>query len=141
MSPPKTARRACFYAGNSIRAIGQARDEDEGHQAGLGVPLHPATELDAVDVRHVDVGDDQVRRFGFNHAERDGAVGGSIDGVTLTGQQPLQQVSILRDVVYDKDSGRDAEFAQERRIVQPLGHKVDRCVRYWTMRMPVMKRR
>jgi hypothetical protein len=47
----------------------------------------PPGELYAVHVRHVDVGDDQVRRLGLQDAERLLAVDGGLDEVAPPGEK------------------------------------------------------
>jgi hypothetical protein len=57
---------------SSFELVGRqaaGRQDDDRHRGGPGIlPQHPG-ELESVDVRHHDVGDDEVRRFAADHVQ------------------------------------------------------------------------
>ncbi len=76
---------ADFQASHSIRCLdagsGGLQDFDELR---LRLSLEPPADIEAVDVRQIDVEEDEIRKFGGGHGECVGAVARFNDSVALS---------------------------------------------------------
>lgn len=93
-----------FEALGLVAHVGQGRDEDHRDAAGLGPGLELAANVVAVELRHHDVQQDQVRGLLPCQLQRPGAVGGKLQAVVIAQDLP-QHVQVGGLIVDQQQAG------------------------------------
>lgn len=86
------------------RPLHVAEGGHQDHRDVGGQLLQPLQELDAVQIRHPDVGDHQVGGLAGELGQGLSPVGGGMDLMTFGGEHPAQQVSAGRVVIHHEDA-------------------------------------
>ena len=88
----------------SVCASAEAGDEDHRQERGRRACAQPPAKLIAIDARHQDVGEHEVRRLRLYQAKRLGAVVRDVDFVAEDPQQPGDHFRVRALVVDDQDA-------------------------------------
>ncbi len=92
--------------GDHVRAVGFGGDQNDGHERQLRIGLEPAAHLDAVELRHHDVEQDEVGQMLRGGGERLLAVGGLQQLIALRREPRHQDVAVGLVVVDDQNARR-----------------------------------
>ena len=92
--------------GHHVLGVGLGGAQDDRHERQRGVALELLADLDAVDLRHHDVEQDQVGQQLLGGGERLLAVGGLLELVALRPEPRHQDVAVGLVVVDDQDARR-----------------------------------
>jgi hypothetical protein len=95
--------RAGVNASEPVGAAIEAREQHHGDEPGGRIFLQPATQLDAVQRRHVDVGEHEIGRLAADQRHGDFAVRCRKDLVAVGPQRFRQRFEQRRHVVGDDD--------------------------------------
>ena len=97
---------AGFEPGDDVLGVGLGRAQDDRRERHRRIVLDPLADLDAVDLRHHDVEQDQVGQMLLGGGERLFAVGGLLEVVAVRAEPREQDVAVGLVVVDDQDTRR-----------------------------------
>ncbi len=132
----------CLVVGEPLAEdMGIGREEDHRNRLGAGIGAEQVKELDAIDTRHLDIQNDDLRLFAPNTGMCLAAMGAAIGHERGILQHIADQIDNRGLVVHDDNLGSGRVGGQSRRGAITFWHGVDLLHRFDAQRLAVLPTR